>query len=202
MRPAQRYICDEMNAPRFLSGTLLLSMPGIGDPRFERSVIAMCLHDEDGALGLVVNNPAAGLTVRTLMQQLDIDPGMTADDVLVMNGGPVEPGRGFVLHSADYQGQGTITVTGAAGAVWGLTATLDILTDIAAGRGPTHWLAALGYTGWGAGQLDGEMTRHGWHVAPAEPAILFETDIPARWQAAYGQQGIDVGQLSATPGRA
>jgi putative transcriptional regulator len=202
MRPAQHYICDEMNVPHFLSGTLLLSMPGIGDPRFERSVIAMCLHDEDGALGLVVNNPAPGLTVRTLMQQLDIDPGVTADDVLVMNGGPVEPGRGFVLHSADYQSQGTIMVTDPTGPVWGLTATLDVLKDIARGRGPARWLAALGYTGWSAGQLDGEMTRHGWHVAPGNPAILFETDIPARWSAAYGQQGIDVGQLSATPGRA
>ncbi len=102
-----------MNVSRFLSGTLLLSMPGIGDPRFERSVIAMCLHDDDGALGLVVNNPA-GLTVRALMEQLDIDPGVTAEDALVMNGGPVEPGRGFVLHSTDYLGQGTISVTGAA----------------------------------------------------------------------------------------
>ena len=202
MRPAYRYICDEMNVPHFLSGTLLLSMPGIGDPRFERSVIAMCLHDDEGALGLVANNPATGLTVRALMEQLDIDPGVTAADALVMNGGPVEPGRGFVLHSADYQGQGTISVIGAAGPVWGLTATLDVLKDIADGKGPSRWLAALGYTGWGAGQLDGEMTRHGWHVAPGNPAILFETDIAARWPAAFGQQGINVGQLSAQPGRA
>ena len=202
MRPAQRYICDEMNVPHFLSGTLLLSMPGIGDPRFERSVIAMCLHDNDGAFGLVVNNPATGLTVRALMEQLGIDPGVTAEDALVMNGGPVESGRGFVLHSADYQGQGTIMVTGTTGPVWGLTATLDVLKDIALGCGPERWLATMGYTGWSAGQLDGEMTRHGWHVTPGDPAILFETDIPARWSVAYGQQGIDVGQLSATPGRA
>ena len=93
-------------------------------------------------------------------------------------------------------------MTDPTGPVWGLTATLDVLKDIARGRGPARWLAALGYTGWSGGQLDGEMTRHGWHVAPGNPAILFETDIPARWSAAYGQQGIDVGQLSATPGRA
>jgi len=202
MRPAERYNCDEMNGPHFLSGTLLLSMPGIGDSRFERSVIAMCLHDGDGAFGLVANNPAGGLTVRALMEQLEIDPGVTPEDALVMSGGPVEPGRGFVLHSADYQGQGTISVMGTSGPVWGLTATLDVLKDIAANKGPARWLAVLGYTGWGAGQLDGEMTRHGWHVAPGNPAILFDTDITSRWPAAYGQQGIDVGQLSATPGRA
>ena len=191
-----------MNVPKFLSGSLLLSMPGIGDPRFERSVIAMCLHDDDGAFGLVANNPVAGLTVRALMKQLDIDPGTTPGNALVMNGGPVEPGRGFVLHSAEYQGQSSISVTGARGPVWGLTATLDVLKDIAAGKGPARWLAAMGYTGWGAGQLDGEMTRHGWHVTPGNPAILFDTDIAARWPTAYGDQGIDVGQLSATPGRA
>ena len=191
-----------MNVPKFLSGSLLLSMPGIDDPRFERSVIAMCLHDDYGAFGLVANNPVAGLTVRALMKQLDIDPGMTPGDALVMNGGPVEPGRGFVLHSAEYQGQSSISVTGARGPAWGLTATLDVLKDIAAGKGPARWLAAMGYTGWGAGQLDGEMTRHGWHVTPGNPAILFDTDIAARWPTAYGDQGIDVGQLSATPGRA
>jgi len=191
-----------MNAPAFLSGTLLLSMPGIGDPRFERSVIAMCLHDEEGAFGLVANNPAAGLTMRTLMQQLDIDPGVTPDDRPVLVGGPVEPGRGFVLHSPEYHGQDTISVTGAGGPLWGLTATLDVLKAIAAGKGPARWLAALGYTGWGAGQLDAEMTRHGWHVAPGNPAIIFETALADRWPAAYGLQGIAVGQLSATPGRA
>jgi putative transcriptional regulator len=146
-----------MVTPLFLSGQLLLSMPGIGDPRFERAVIAMCLHDEEGALGIVANMPMSDLTVRDLMEQLDIDPGATPLDAPVLIGGPVEPSRGFVLHSPDYSGQGTISV----GNSWGLTSTLDVLKDIAGGKGPAKWLAALGYTGWGAGQLEGEMTRHG-----------------------------------------
>ncbi|MFZ4689918.1 MAG: YqgE/AlgH family protein [Polymorphobacter sp.] len=191
-----------MNAPPFLSGQLLLSMPGIGDPRFERVVIAMCLHDEEGALGIVANSVAGELTVRALMEQLDIDPGVTAADAMVMNGGPVEPGRGFVLHSAEYAGQSTIAVAGPAGVLWGLTSTLDVLKDIAAGKGPARWLAALGYTGWGAGQLDGEMTRHGWHIAPGDAGLLFDTAIEQRWGAAFQATGINVGLLSAVAGRA
>lgn len=190
------------NRAPFLSGQLLLSMPGIGDPRFERVVIAMCLHDADGALGLVVNNQLGSLSVRALMEQLDIDPGVTPADIMVMQGGPVEPGRGFVLHSADYDGQSTISVTGAQGTIWGLTSTLDVLKDIAAGKGPQRWLATLGYTGWGAGQLEGEMTRHGWHVAPGDTALVFDTDIEARWPAAFRAGGIDVGLLSTVSGRA
>lgn len=173
-------------------------MPGIGDPRFERSVIAMCLHDEEGALGIVANTPVGELTVRALMEQLDIDPGATPADARVMQGGPVEPGRGFVLHSAEYEGQSTISV----GGKWGLTSTLDVLKAIAVGKGPKRWLAALGYTGWGAGQLDGEMTRHGWHVAPGDANLLFDTAIDQRWQAAFLASGIDVGLLSAVAGRA
>lgn len=191
------YIIVMTDAP-FLSGQLLLSMPGIGDPRFERVVIAMCLHDDDGALGLVVNRPLGDLGVRALMQQLDIDPGETPEEALVLQGGPVEPARGFVLHSADYEGQGTISV----GGQWGLTSTLDVLRDIAAGKGPRQWLAALGYTGWGPGQLDGEMTRHGWMAAPGDPALLFDVPLDKRWPAAWRGLGIDAGHLSATAGRA
>ena len=190
------------NRAPFLSGQLLLSMPGIGDPRFERVVIAMCLHDDDGALGLVVNNELGSMSVRALMEQLDIDPGVTPAEIMVMQGGPVEPGRGFVLHSAEYDGQSTISVSGAQGPLWGLTSTLDILKDIAAGKGPQRWIATLGYTGWGAGQLEGEMTRHGWHVAPGDAALVFDTDIAARWPAAFRAGGIDVGLLSTVSGRA
>ncbi|WP_310495999.1 YqgE/AlgH family protein [Sandarakinorhabdus sp.] len=197
------------NAP-FLSGQLLLSMPGMGDARFERVVIAMCLHDNEGALGLIVNQPLPDLTLRDLMMQLDIDPGVTPIDAPVMLGGPVEPGRGFVLHSPDYEGQSTILVSGggapagsgSAGPAWALTATQDVLKDIAAGKGPRRWLATLGYTGWSAGQLDGEMTRHGWLAAPGDPELVFAAPVSERWARAYGQLGIAVGQLSATAGRA
>jgi putative transcriptional regulator len=188
-----------MDAP-FLSGQLLLSMPGIGDPRFERVVIAMCLHDEEGAFGLVCNREVDGLSVPDLMRQLDIDPGETPERPVMM-GGPVDPQRGFVLHSGDYQGQGTISVSnGQLG--WGLTSTLDVLKDIAAGKGPQRWLAAIGYTGWGAGQLDSEMTRHGWQAAPGDDRIVFETPLAERWPAAFAGLGVQVGQLSAQAGRA
>ncbi len=177
-------------------------MPGIGDPRFERAVIAMCVHDENGALGIMANAPMSGLTVRALMEQLDVDPGETPADARVMMGGPVEPARGFVLHSTDYAGQGTIMVAGLGRASWSLTSTLDVLKDIAVGKGPRRWLSALGYTGWAAGQLDEEMTRHGWHAVAGDFGVLFDTVPDQRWQKAYGQTGIDVGRLSAVAGRA
>ncbi len=188
--------------PPYLVGQLLLSLPGIGDPRFERAVIAMCVHDGDGALGIMINQPLEGITARDLMAQLDIDPGVTPP-APVFGGGPVEPGRGFVLHSADYEGQSTIAVSAGTGPLrWGLTSTLDILNDIAAGRGPKNWLMAVGYTGWGAGQLDGEMLRHGWQAAPAEDALLWETRPDKRWTAAYAAIGINAQMLSPTVGRA
>ncbi len=186
-----------MSTSPYLAGQLLLSMPGIGDPRFERVVIAMCLHDDDGAFGLVVNNPG-DISVRALMQQQGIDPGETPSDARVLAGGPVEPSRGFVLHSPEYEGQSTISVAGR----WALTATTDVLKAIANGHGPRAWVAAMGYTGWGPGQLEGELTRHGWQVAPGDPGLLFDAPFDRRWAQAYGGIGIDVGQLSATPGRA
>jgi len=188
-----------MDEAPFLVGQYLLSMPGIGDARFARAMIAICVHDDDGALGIVANQPIAGLSVRDLMQRLDVDPGDTPD-VPVLAGGPVEPARGFVLHSTDYAGQSTISV--GVPARWALTSTLDILKDIAAGRGPSRWFAALGYTGWSAGQLDGELLRHGWHNVTGDPALLFDTPFEQRWPAAFGAAGINVGQLSATAGRA
>ena len=173
-------------------------MPGIGDPRFECVVIAMCVHDDDGALGLVTNQPLDGLRVRDLMAQLNVDPGVTPADAMVMAGGPVEPSRGFVLHSPEYARSSTIGV----GDRWGLTSTLDVLQDIAAGNGPIRWLSALGYTGWGAGQLDDELRRHGWQAAPGDAAIIFERPVAERWSAAYDGLGIAVGRLSAEIGRA
>lgn len=181
--------------PPFLSGQLLLSMPGMADPRFERVVIAMCVHDENGALGLVVNQPMDGLTVPELMRTLEIDPQATPERP-VLAGGPVEPSRGFVLHSPEYEGESTIMV----GMKWGLTATLDVLRDIAAGKGPAKWLSTLGYTGWGPGQLESELASHGWQPAPGDTTILFKTPIPDRWARAYATLGVNVGQLSTEAG--
>ncbi len=173
-------------------------MPGMGDPRFERATIAMCVHDTNGAFGLIANHICAGLTVRGLMEQLDIDPGATPDDIPVYAGGPVETQRGFVLHSLDYDRQGTVTVAGR----WGLTASLDILKDIAAGNGPRKWLAALGYTGWGKGQLDAELTRHGWLAVPGDPAIVFDAPCELRWATAYATLGVAPERLSPVAGHA
>lgn len=187
-----------MTRPRFLTGQLLLSMPGMGDPRFERAAIAMCVHDDQGALGLMVNRACETLTVRALMAQLDIDPGRTPADACVHSGGPVEPGRGFVLHTLDYDRDGTLRV----GDKWGLTATLDILRDIASGTGPRKWLMALGYSGWGEGQLDAELTRHGWLAAQGDGRIVFDAPLEERWPLAYAALGVDPVRLSPQAGRA
>ena len=181
----------------YLSNQLLLALPGIGDPRFERAVIAICVHDENGALGIGIDSEVKGMSLHGLLRQLDIEPG-SAPDVPVLAGGPVEPQRGFVLHSQDWAGDGSIQV----GDGFTLTSTLDVLAAIAEGRGPSQWLVALGYAGWDAGQLDDEMTRHGWFATPASDEIMFNTDVDHRWSGAYASAGIDPRLLSATPGRA
>lgn len=183
--------------PRFLTGQLLLAMPGIGDPRFERAVIAMCMHDERGALGIGIGQLAPRIGLHTLLKQFDIPTG-EAPDTAVLVGGPVEPQRGFVLHSLDWGGQDTMEVDGR----FALTNTVDVLRAIAEGKGPARWLPALGYAGWGEGQLDEEMTRHGWFTVEATEALLFDTPVEKRWQAAFKSAGIDPRLLSASAGQA
>ena len=186
-----------MESAPFLTGQLLLAMPGMGDPRFERAVIAMCSHDENGALGIGIGQHVAGITLHTLMRQLDLDPGV-APDVALHMGGPVEPNRGFVIHSDDWGGEGSIDVAG----LWRLTSTLDVLRAIGEGRGPTRWLAALGYAGWAAGQLDEELAANGWFGLPGTDALLYDREVGHRWTAAFASGGIDVRLLSASSGRA
>lgn len=186
-----------MDDPRFLTGQILLAMPGMGDPRFERAVIAICAHDEEGALGVGIGHERPGLRFRELLQQVGIDPA-DAPDRPVLHGGPVEPGRGFVLHSTDWGGQDTIDVPG----IGALSGTLDILKAIAEGRGPRHWLFALGYAGWGPGQLDEELTRHGWFAAPSNDGILFDTPVAQRWEASFKSAGIDPTLLVGESGAA
>lgn len=179
-----------MDEPRFLSGKFLLAMPGMGDPRFERAIIAMCAHDENGAVGIGIGQKRAGMRLRGLLSQLDIDPGV-APDCAIHHGGPVEPGRGFVLHSTDWGGQDSLKVVGPAGELFAMTGTIDILRAIADGKGPSEWLVALGYAGWSEGQLDEEMTRHGWFAADADPSILFHVPTDERWSATFKTAGID-----------
>jgi putative transcriptional regulator len=187
--------------PSFLSGKLLLAMPGMADPRFERAVIAMCVHDENGAIGVGVGHKRAGITFRGLLRQLDIDPAK-APDCAVHHGGPVEPGRGFVLHSTDWGGQDTLQVNGDKGVLFAMTGTIDVLRAIAEERGPSRWIAALGYAGWGERQLDEEMTRHGWFTARGDSKILFETPTDERWGAAFKAEGIDPRLLASETGAA
>ena len=190
-----------MDDPRFLSGQLLLAMPGMADPRFERAVIALCVHDENGAVGIGIGHKRSGIRFRGLLQQLDIEPGK-APDSAVLHGGPVEPGRGFILHSTDWGGQDTLHVAGAEGEICAMTGTIDVLKAIAEGGGPSRWIAALGYAGWGEGQLEEEMTRHGWFAAAATPKILFDTPADERWAAAFKQEGIDPRLLASETGAA
>ncbi len=190
-----------MDAPRFLSGKLLLAMPGMADPRFERAVIALCVHDENGAVGIGIGHKRAGLRFRELLKQLDIDPG-DAPDRAVHHGGPVEPGRGFILHSTDWGGQDTLHVVGETGELCAMTGTIDVLKAIAKGGGPSQWIAALGYAGWGEAQLEEEMTRHGWFAADGGADLLFDTPTAERWERAFKAEGIDPRLLVGETGAA
>ncbi|WP_374247415.1 YqgE/AlgH family protein, partial [Zoogloea sp.] len=153
-----------MTQEQYLSGRILLAMPGMFDPRFERSVNVICMHDENGALGIGIGHERDGVTFHEVLEELGIDPGVSPD-CAVLHGGPVEPGRGFILHSTDWGGTDTLMVQ----PLCALSASMDILRAIAAGKGPSRWLMALGYAGWGAGQLEGEMRHHGWYAADGHP---------------------------------
>lgn len=182
-----------------LEGKLLIAMPGMGDPRFEKSVVFICAHTDDGALGLIVNKPTPELRFDTLLGQLDIDVQPAKRDIRVHFGGPVENGRGFVLHSGDYVSQeSTLRVSGD----FGMTATLDVLEEIARGDGPRDALLALGYSGWGPGQLEGEILQNGWLTCDARPEIVFGQDDGGKWSAALATLGVDPLTLSASAGRA
>lgn len=190
-----------VHGPYSLTGKLLLAMPGMADPRFERAVIAICVHDENGAVGIGIGHKRAGISFHELLRQLDIDPGQ-APDCAVHHGGPVEPGRGFVLHSPEWSGEETLKVGAEGGARFALSATIDILRAIAEGSGPVQWLIALGYAGWGEGQLDEEMTRHGWFAATSTNAMLFDTPTDERWSSAFKAEGIDPRLLVGETGAA
>jgi putative transcriptional regulator len=186
-----------MQTPVYLSGQFLLAMPGMIDPRFDHAVIAMCAHDEDGALGIGVGATIDGLSLHDLLDQFGIAHG-DAPDAPVHFGGPVEPRRGFVVHSGDWGGQDTIDVAGR----WSLSSTVDVLRAIADGTGPTRWLVALGYAGWGGGQLDGELSRPGWFNVEGDAGLLFDTPADRRWTGAFGKAGIDPRLLATGAGTA
>jgi putative transcriptional regulator len=189
----------DANAERgYLTGQLLVAMPQMRDPRFARSVIYMCAHSADGAMGLVVNRRVGSITFDDLLEQLEIGPNRRNDEIHIHFGGPVEQGRGFVLHSSDYLQSGTMRVDDQVA----LTATLDILKEMAAGGGPRRSILALGYAGWGPGQLDAEIQANGWLCVPADEELLFDDNLDNKWERAISKIGVDFSMLSGDAGHA
>lgn len=182
----------------YLTGQLLLAMPAMDDPRFERTVIYVCAHNADGAMGLVINRSTDVIDFANLLTQLDVATKTEVPDLQIMAGGPVEMGRGFVLHSADYVQETTLVVS----ETIALTATVDVLTAIAENRGPRANLIALGYAGWAPGQLEQEIQQNGWLTVEADENIVFHTEPALKWPRALAKLGIDPSMLSSTAGRA
>lgn len=182
-----------------LNGKLLIAMPDMGDPRFGHSVIFLCAYSDEGAMGLVINKPTDDLCLADLLEQLEIPQGADARNLPVHFGGPVEHGRGFVLHDYGYHSSiSTLDVT----RDFAMTATLDILEDLAEGRGPGQALIALGYAGWGPGQLESEIAQNAWLTCDADPELVFATPDALKWEAALKKLGISALTLSADAGRA
>ena len=184
----------------FLEGKLLIALPGMGDERFEKSVIFMCAHSLDsGAMGLCINRPIEGLNFRELASRLELMTTPATPDFPILLGGPMDTGRGFVLHSSDYESDdSTLPIT----ETISLTATLDILRALTAGEGPRQALFALGYAGWREGQIEDEIRANAWIHCDADDTLLFETPYAEIWSAALAKLGIDMSGLSALNGRA
>ena len=182
----------------YLSGQLLVAMPGMEDPRFGKTVIYMCAHNEDGAMGLVINRAIESLTFPDLLEQIGIETVVPDACINIQFGGPVESGRGFVLHSSDYSQDVTMVVDNDVA----LTATIDILKAIAVGDGPRQRLLALGYSGWGPGQLDAEIKRNGWLHVDADKELVFGLDLDGKWERAIRKIGIDPLVLCGEAGHA
>jgi putative transcriptional regulator len=182
----------------YLDGHLLVAMPTMSDPRFARTVIYLCAHTADGAMGLVVNKLLDSLTFPDLLEQLGIQTSSMGDEIRVHFGGPVESARGFVLHSTDYMHDASMIVDGNIA----LTATVDVLKAMADGMGPRRHLLALGYAGWAPGQLDAEIQANGWLLCPADENLVFGTDVISKWSQAVGKIGIDITKLASESGHA
>lgn len=182
-----------------LVGKLLIAMPDMGDPRFDHSVIYICAHSDEGAMGLIVNKPQPEIKFTDLLDQLGIQKAAGLRNIRVHFGGPVELARGFVLHSLDYRSDaGTLDVNDTIG----MTATLDVLEDIASGQGPDSSFLALGYAGWGPGQLEAEIAQNGWLTCDTKDEIIFGRANEHKWTGALKHMGIDPVALSSSAGRA
>ena len=187
-----------------LTGKVLIAMPGMADPRFAHSVVLICAHGDEGAMGIVLNKPLPAIGFADLLGQLGIASPGRAPSVPVHFGGPVEPGRGFVLHpagdtDAEDDDEGVLRIGGAGLA---MTTTRNILEDLAQGRGPDRAVLSLGYAGWDAGQLEAEMLANGWLTAEVGDDLVFGADNDGKWQAALKSLGVDPLMLSAAAGHA
>lgn len=182
----------------FLTGQLLIAMPAMADPRFSQSLIYLCAHTPEGAMGLVVNRPVVKPTFEELLKQLNVAPHPPARQVRLYAGGPVENARGFVLHTGDWTGEGSLRVN----EDLALTASLDVLQVIAGGGGPRACILALGYAGWGPGQLDREIQENAWLSGPADETLLFDADHDTKWRRAFARLNVDLSMLSDVAGHA
>ena len=181
-----------------LSGQLLVAMPQMADPRFARTVVYLCAHSAEGAMGLVVNRLIDSLSFGSLLAQLGVEAESAPADMPVHFGGPVESSRGFVLHTSDYQQDLTLVIDDEIA----LTATVDVLRAIARGMGPRRRVLALGYAGWAPGQLDAEIQANGWLLVPPDLDLVFGLDNNSKWQQAIAKLGIDLSLLSSEVGHA
>jgi len=192
------FVAGSKKKQDFLTGKFLVAMPGMHDPRFEDTLVFVCGHDATGAMGLVVNKLIDSISFRGLMEQLDIEVEGGLPSVAVHFGGPIEMGRGFVLHSSDYVHDSSVKISDDVI----LTATIDILRDIAHDRGPELFLLALGYTGWSPGQLEIELKNNGWLEIAGDLEILFKVPLDLKRSKALIKLGIDPSMLSSTSGHA
>jgi putative transcriptional regulator len=195
MEPGKKNSPPEENS---LAGQLLIAMPAMADPRFARTVVCLCAHSQQGAMGLVINRPIERLSFDALLRQVKVDPVPAQRQVRLLAGGPVEEGRGFVLHSDEWRAEGSIPVEGGLA----LTANVDILKAIAEGGGPRQCVLALGYAGWGPGQLESELSENAWLTAPADEALLFDADAATKWQRAMSKLKVDPSRIVGAAGHA
>lgn len=189
---------DDLDDERYLTGQLLIAMPTMKDPRFAKTVVYLCAHNKEGAMGLVVNKLVGSLSFVELMKQMDIEVNTDEDEVQVHFGGPVESTRGFVLHTPDYESGSTLVVDDH----FALTSTVDVLRSIANGHGPDKAMLALGYAGWSAGQLDDEIQENGWLHVAADLDLVFGAELDNKWDRAIAKMGFDPSFLSLDAGHA
>lgn len=190
-----------MDKDTSLVGKLLLAMPQLADTRFHKAVIIMCAHDENGAMGLVINHPMPGVEPQALLNELKIPSNVNVDTSVfdpILRGGPVDHARGFMLHSSDFSDKDTIKL----GSEYGVTGTVEALSAAMLGNGPTDKLLILGYAGWSEGQLEREIQDNSWLVAEPSPALIFSNDLDEKWDKAVGTLGFDPAMLSTSAGHA